>query len=70
MSLLPSSGISGRKNKTNMVLLFIRALILLFTFQVWFVLSETDFEDIKNRNEAALLKELSGTRLFVSASPV
>jgi len=66
MSLLLSS--SGKRRNT--ALLFTRALILLFTFQVWFVLSETDSEDVTYSNEAALLKELSGSHLYLSASPV
>ena len=44
------------------------AIVLVFTFQIRFIILETNME--VNDRKAALLRELSGTHLFISAYPV
>lgn len=62
MPLLPG------KQKRGNVLHFITAVILLFTFEIRFIVSETNIE--LNDGSAVLLHELSGAHLLMAASPV
>jgi len=54
----------GGRNKLHSIW----AIILVFTFQIRFIILETNME--VNDSKAALLRELSGTHLFISAYPV
>jgi len=60
---LPSLERGGRNSIHS-----IWAIILIFTFQVRFIILETSME--VNDSKAALLIELSGTHLLISAYPV
>ena len=59
---LPS--LEGRRNTLN----FVWSIILVFTFQIGFIVLETNVEP--NYGKAGLLRELSGSHLFISAYPV
>lgn len=62
MPLLPE------KQRRGNALLFIKVVLLLFTFEIQFISSETNIE--LNDGNAALLRELSGAHLLIAASPV
>ena len=60
------SVLTGKRRRRNNLILAV--ILLLFTFPARVILSETNVE-LKD-GKVALLRELSGTNLLISASPV
>jgi len=63
-TMSPQSFEWGGRNKLHSIW----AIMLVFTFQIRFIILETKVE--VDDSKAALLRELSGAHLFISAYPV